>query len=169
MRATRRGKRPDPPMSRRCVQEGRVGTVTARCAILLALTLAVPQTLRAAPGDLAPGAVDPTFGISITPIGSGKAMARALVLQGDGKLVAAGAVTHPITDDDFAVAEFASNNGQYIPVHIPAIGLGTDHINAVVVQSDLKVVVAGWASLFGTDDFALEQLTTDLMLDTTFM
>ena len=60
-------------MSRRCVQEGRVGTVTARCAILLALTLAVPQTLRAAPGDLAPGAVDPTFGISITPIGSGKA------------------------------------------------------------------------------------------------
>ena len=276
-------------MSRRCVQEGRVGTVTARCAILLALTLAVPQTLRAAPGDLAPGAVDPTFGISITPIGSGNAMARALVLQGDGKLVAAGfacngadndfalarfnadgtldttfgmdrngivqldvghgsgdeanavardddqivaagfasphgekefavvrlnsdgqpdnkfgqqqdgtqvvdvsgvgsdssasavivlpdgviiaagAVTHLNTDDDFAVAEFASNNGQYIPVHIPAIGLGTDHINAVVVQSDLKVVVAGWASLFGTDDFALEQLTTDLMLDTTFM
>jgi uncharacterized delta-60 repeat protein len=108
------------------------------------------------------GSPDTSFngsGMVTTAIGSGHDYASALALQPDGKLVAAGESASG-SNFDFALARYnpdgsldTSFNGSGKVT--TAIGSGNDYGNALALQPDGKLVVAGW-SFNGTKvDFAL--------------
>ncbi len=109
------------------------------------------------------GTLDPTFGsrgIALTTIGAGThELADALVLQGDGRLVAAGrAVTEANSDflmvryeaDGTIDASFGTGGKVVTPV-----GDGNDEIHALALLSDGSLLAAGQASNGEDDDFAL--------------
>jgi uncharacterized delta-60 repeat protein len=120
------------------------------------------------------GSLDPTFGtdgkvIDIEDAGE----ARALVLQPDGKLVAAGFSQVGPDFGDFALARYRPDGSLD-----PTFGVGgkvttdfgdQDFAFALVLQSDGKLVAAGTSqSLNVPDDFALARYLLDGSLDPTF-
>ncbi|PYE47913.1 putative Ig domain-containing protein, partial [Deinococcus yavapaiensis] len=121
------------------------------------------------------GTLDTTFGTNgkvTTPIGTSNDIASALVVQSDGKLVAAG-YTYNGSNYDFALVRYNSNGtldttfGSGGKVTTP-IGTSNDFAYALVVQSDGKLVAAGY-TLNGTNyDFALVRYNSNGTLDTTF-
>ncbi len=125
---------------------------------------------RAAPGDL-----DPNFGTDgevITSIGTGNDEAHALAIQPlDGKIVVAGWSEQNGTHD-IALVRYNSNgvvdtgfgtNG----VVTTFIGSGDDEAEAVAIQSDGKIVVAGRTQQ-GTFDIALVRYNSNGVVDTGF-
>jgi uncharacterized delta-60 repeat protein len=113
------------------------------------------------------GTVDPSFGNHgrvITDFAGGADAAHALVIQADGKLVAAGSATLG-TDQDFAIA-------RYHPDGTPDLSFGTggratidiagafDEARALVLQGG-KPVLAGFTFTgdAATGDFALARFT----------
>ena len=123
------------------------------------------------------GSLDPSFGVGgvvTTSIGPGNEEVSAVVLQPDGKLVAAGSASNG-TDRDFALVRYTAT-GKLDPsfgkggtgtVTTP-IGPGGDWAGALVLQPDGKLVVAG-ETFNGTDyDFALVRYTASGKLDPTF-
>jgi uncharacterized delta-60 repeat protein len=134
---------------------------------LLAVWLLVlgPSAARAAPGIL-----DSAFGTGgkvTTDFGGPYDWANALVVQPDGKLVAAGA-----SGDNFALARYNANGtldsafgaGGKVTTDFG----GFDEANALVVQPDGKLVAAGASSAAGTYDFALVRYNANGSLDSTF-
>ncbi len=128
--------------------------------------------VRVLPG----GSLDPTFGsggIVTTPIGSGDDRAEALVVQKDKKIVVAGTSFNG-SDEDFALVRY-DPNGSLDPTFgtggkvVTPIGSGDDRADALVVQSDGKLVAAGHSEGFGSnDDFALVRYNVNGSLDTSF-
>ena len=113
---------------------------------LFALSLLIPVVALAAPGDL-----DSTFngtGIAVTPVPTSDGSASAVVVQTDGKIVAAGSVFNG-SDFDFALVRYdalgvldpAFGGGDGIVT--TAIGPGDDQIEALIQQADGKLVAAG--------------------------
>jgi uncharacterized delta-60 repeat protein len=122
----------------------------------------------------ADGTLDPNFngmGKVTTDIGSGPDITFSVVVQNDGKIVAAG-----FSDNgnwDFAIVRYNANgsldtsfNGTG-KVRTP-IGSGTDYGNDVALQDDGKIIVAGWSSNGSNDDFAVVRYNPNGSLDTTF-
>jgi uncharacterized delta-60 repeat protein len=119
------------------------------------------------------GALDPAFGSDgtvTTAIGSG-AGAFALVLQPDGKLVAAGSSSNG-SQTTFALARYKPDGSLD-----PAFGsdgrvtteIGADAaVHALVLQPDGKLVAAGISANAGRVDFALARYNPDGSLDTSF-
>src|SRR4051812_7886996 len=139
-------------------------------ALLLALNLAL--SAFAAPGDL-----DTNFGTGgkvITDFFGTSDSAYAVVIQSDGKIVAAG-----INDDepsnrlDFALSRYSSNGSLDPSFHTDGkvttdfFG-GDDGAYAVAIQSDGKIVAAGRNGLNNIRDFALARYNSNGSLDTTF-
>jgi uncharacterized delta-60 repeat protein len=116
------------------------------------------------------GTLDPTFGTGGTVIGGVAASVGALVVQADGKLVAAGSVV--VSNNDFALARYNSDG-----TLDTAFGVGGtvttdfagmfDVANALVAQTDGKLVAAG-SAVVSNDDFALARYNSDGTLDTGF-
>ena len=110
------------------------------------------------------GALDTSFdsdGKVITPIGSSSNSAGAIALQPDGKIVVAGRCDNG-GNDDFCLARYQANgtldtsfgsagNGKVIT----SIGSGNDQANALALQPDGKIVVAGVCWNGSNDDFCL--------------
>jgi uncharacterized delta-60 repeat protein len=133
----------------------------------------------ASPGAAAAGDLDPTFdedGMVTTDFGSDAAWAWGIAIQEDGKLVAAGVTYNgpPSDHTDFALVRYNQDGSSDTT-------LGTDgkvttdfagrddEVQAVAIQKDGKIVVAGSAYLAGTLlDFALARYNQDGSLDTTF-
>ena len=122
------------------------------------------------------GSLDTTFGTGgkvVTAIGTDGTGASALVLQPDGKLVAAGTTTSDGSTYDFTVVRYNTNGsldttfGTGGEVTTP-IGTGDNGVSALVRQSDGKLVAAGYATVSGTYDLALVRYNTDGSLDSTF-
>src|SRR5438874_3729611 len=122
------------------------------------------------------GSLDTTFGTGgkiVTAIRTDGTGASALVLQPDGKLVAAGTTTSDGSTYDFTVVRYNTNGsldttfGTGGEVTTP-IGTGDNGVSALVRQSDGKLVAAGYASVSGTYDLALVRYNTDGSLDSTF-
>jgi uncharacterized delta-60 repeat protein len=121
------------------------------------------------------GSLDTTFGTGgkvITPFGQAFVAANALVLQPDGKLVAAGYSGPSDEAFDFALA-------RYLPDGSLDTSFGTDGkvttdlgssdvANALVVQPDGKLVAAGVTGKLAPIDFALVRYLPDGSLDHTF-
>lgn len=148
-------------------------------------------SVRAAPS----GSLDTTFGNNgkVTLFSSTLAdwlQANATAVQSDGKILVAGSVQSPAFSTayttDFFVARFNANGSPdtsfgssgvvsvnfYGLTVLPPERLSEDFANAMVVQPDGKIVVAGFtagSSLNGNrPEFALIRLNTDGSLDTTF-
>ncbi len=100
-----------------------------------------------------------TYGTVSTAIGNGDNKAYAVVIQGDGKITAAG-YSYNGTNDDFALVRYNANGsldttfGTYGTV-TTAIGSGDDRAYAVAIQSDGKIVAAGYSYNGTNNDFAL--------------
>ena len=122
------------------------------------------------------GALDTTFGTGgkvTTAIGSAGAVARAMAVQDDGKIVVAGSSRNVGDTDDFALARYTSagaldttfGTGGKVTT---AIGTGNDYGRAMAVQDDGKIVVAGYSYVGFSSDIALARYTSAGALDTTF-
>jgi uncharacterized delta-60 repeat protein len=119
------------------------------------------------------GSLDRTFGLRgrlRTDLG-GRNRVAALALQPDGKIVAAGTTTLP--GADFALARYDAN-GDLDPtfgtggiVRTDFAG-GFDSANALAIQPDGKLVVAGYAVAEHRVGFALVRYNEDGTIDTTF-
>lgn len=113
------------------------------------------------------GALDPTFsgdGKTTTNLGGFFDKAYALVIQPDGKIVVAGNLGQN-TNSDFGLVRYHPNGtldaafGNGGIATLP-IGSSYDELHALALQSDGKIVAAGFTDN-GTDyDFALARFTT---------
>jgi uncharacterized delta-60 repeat protein len=122
---------------------------------------------------MANGFLDGSFGTGgkVTTSFSGDDRANALVLQTDGKLVAAGVASNGVTGD-FALARFSTGGvldsgfgtGGKVSTDIG----GDDQANAMVLQPDGKLVVAGVTRQGGSGDFALVRYLANGTLDVSF-
>jgi len=122
-----------------------------------------------------PGSLDNTFGTNgkvITPIGTSTDIARAIAVQSDGKIIAAGQSQNGTNPGTFALARYNINgtldntfdgDGK-VTTAIASNGIAF----AVAIQSDGKIVVAGFASNGANNDFALARYNTNGSLDNTF-
>ena len=148
-----------------------VGRLLLLAGALLALVL-IPVAATATPE----GALDPAFGQGgkvTTAFGSAYDAAYAIAVQRDGKLVAAGASGNG-SNYDFALARYNRNgildasfgSGGKVTT---AIGSSHDNGNALVLQPDGKLVVAGYAVLSPSSSaFALARYNPDGTLDPAF-
>jgi uncharacterized delta-60 repeat protein len=121
------------------------------------------------------GTLDTNFsgdGLKMTDFGLGNDYANALVVQPDGRLVAAGSAYNG-TNDDFALARYNADgtldtNFSGDGLKTTDFGTGNDVAKGLVLQSDGKLVAAGYADNGTNDDFALARYHPDGSLDTNF-
>jgi uncharacterized delta-60 repeat protein len=121
------------------------------------------------------GALDPSFGSGAlvdTAIGSGDAIAHAVAIQGDGKIVAAGTV-ETAGNVDMAIVRYnadgtldTSFSGDGIAT--ATVGTGDDVAYDVKIQPDGKIVLCGTAELAGGYDIALVRLLANGSIDNGF-
>jgi uncharacterized delta-60 repeat protein len=123
------------------------------------------------------GTLDTTFGTGgkvTTPVGSDHDAANALVIQSDGRIVAAG-YSYNGSNYDFALVRYNTDGSLDITfgtggkVTTP-VGSGDDVAHSLGIQSDGKILAAGYSfnSSGSKDDFALVRYNTNGTLDTTF-
>lgn len=120
------------------------------------------------------GSLDTTFdgdGKLTTAMGTGGSGAAGVVVQGNGRIVAVGYANNGVRND-FAVARYNANGS--LDTTFSADGKLTTSIGtgsyawAVALQSDGKIVAAGWAVIGATAEFALARYTTAGVPDNTF-
>lgn len=121
------------------------------------------------------GTLDLNFGNSgkvITPIGSYGDAARAVVVQPDGKLVLAGSCYNGAARE-FCLLRYTANGaldvsfGSSGTVITPRSG-GDDFANALALQPDGKLVVAGYCKVAAQFQFCAVRYSSDGTLDATF-
>jgi len=121
------------------------------------------------------GSPDTGFGMDgavITNFGHGVDIAYAVALQPDGKIVAAGHSTNG-SNNDFSMARYNSDGsmdkafGAGGKVRTDFVA-GDDMITSMTLQTDGKIVVAGYALKSTIADFALARYTEDGSLDNSF-
>jgi uncharacterized delta-60 repeat protein len=122
------------------------------------------------------GSLDATFGSGgkvTTAFANVSNAANAVVLQADGKIVAAGFTSNGAGNDDFALARYTTSgsldtsfgSGGKVTTDF---AVSQDRANAVVLQADGKIVAAGFSSSRNPSDFALARYTASGLLDTSF-
>lgn len=123
----------------------------------------------------AAGKPDPTFGsggVVVTSVAGNTDGASGLVLQPDGKIVVVG-TTYNGSSSDVFVMRYAAN-GLLDPAFgifgktITSIGSGYDGANAVALQPDGKIVVAGYSDNPTAPDVAVLRYSSTGVLDATF-
>jgi uncharacterized delta-60 repeat protein len=124
------------------------------------------------------GSLDNTFGINgaiTTDFGNG-AIANAIALQADGKIVLAG-LANTKTANEFGIARYNNNGtpdttfgkqGKLMTI-VPSRPMRNQYIlnaiaNSVALQADNKIVVSGTVSNYLGDDFVLVRYLNDLTL-----
>lgn len=149
---------------------------TFATAIIVSLIMAIGVM-----GQTASGNLDPTFGSAgtvRTDFSGNIDRANAVAIQPDGKIVAAGSsFSSAKTVEDFIVARYNTNgtldkrfgnNGKITTDFFRNV----DQVNALVIQPDGKIVVAGFAQLAGSGGtprvFALARYTSDGRPDNSF-
>ena len=121
------------------------------------------------------GSLDTSFngtGKVTTGIGAGDDGANGLAVQPNGKVVAGG-WTYNGSNYDFALVRYNADGSLDTSFNgtgkvTTAIGAGWDSANALVLQPDGKLVLAGRSNNGANDDFALVRYNADGSLDTSF-
>src|SRR5437764_12802977 len=124
-----------------------------------------------------PGSLDTSFasaGKICFGFGAGQDYGHAVAVQGDGKLVVAGSsgLTNAI-GGNFAVVRYDTNNmldstfGMGGKV-VTSIGSAEAVANAVKIQADNKIVLAGYSGAGTNHDFTLARYNPDGSLDSSF-
>ena len=124
------------------------------------------------------GSLDTSFsddGIQITAIGNGDDEGISVAIQDDGKIVLVGRSFTGFTGSsyDFAIVRYNSDgsldnsfsgNGKLTT----AVGSGKDQATCVAIQTDGKIVVAGYSDNGINEDFALIRYNSNGSLDVSF-
>ncbi|MFH1140349.1 MAG: delta-60 repeat domain-containing protein, partial [Chloroflexota bacterium] len=122
------------------------------------------------------GSLDTSFGTGgkVTTDFGGNSHGLSVAIQGDGRIVVSGnaVVGSP---SDFALARYNANGsldttfgaGGKVTTDFGGAG-GADSGNSVAIQSDGRIVVAGFSNAGGFNDFALARYNANGILDTTF-
>ncbi len=122
----------------------------------------------------AAGVLDTSFngvGYTLTPVGTTSSQAFGVALQSDGKIVVSGQALDG-SNQEVAVARYTT-----VGVLDAAFGVGgiqktsvgtNDSGNAIAIQPDGNIVVAGTATIGGTQEFLVQRYTTAGVLDATF-
>jgi uncharacterized delta-60 repeat protein len=121
----------------------------------------------------ASGVLDATFdgdGRLTTAIGSGFEEALSVIIQGDGRIVAAGRLWG---QDDFAVMRYLSNGSPDTSFGLGGrtfidFGLTGEIARDLLLQTDGKIVVLGSVVRGSATEFAAARLTTSGALDASF-
>jgi uncharacterized delta-60 repeat protein len=142
---------------------------------LLRIGLLLTLCLLARPVVAAPGDLDTTFGTGgqvTTSFSTGIDEGYSVAQQGDGKIVVAG-YTETSTGYAFAVARYQADGS--LDRGFGGTGKVVTHVgpdqsvgNAVAVQADGKIVVAGYSQTGATQNFAVVRYTSTGELDPTF-
>jgi len=119
----------------------------------------------------ADGSLDTGFsgtGIQVTSFSAANDAAMAVAIQTDGKILAAGK-----SDSSFAVARYSSSGVLDATFDTDGLftgsfGNSTSVANAMALQSDGKIIVAGYGYSGTSWDFGVARLTSTGALDTTF-
>jgi uncharacterized delta-60 repeat protein len=126
------------------------------------------------------GSLDTSFDLDgkvTTDFAAGMDAAFAIKLQPDGKIVVAGQSFNGPNSTDFALARYNTNGSLDTTFSTDGklttdISGGSNSASALAIQSDGKIVVAGYVTVAGnsgsSNDFALARYTTTGDLDTTF-
>jgi uncharacterized delta-60 repeat protein len=114
------------------------------------------------------GTWDFPFGIVRTDFGNSNDLGSSVAVQGDGKIVVAGQ-----TNGNFALVRYNTNGTLDTTLNgtgSVAVDFGgsDDSAGALALQSDGKMVLAGWTNNGGGYDFALARLASNGGLDTGF-
>lgn len=121
------------------------------------------------------GSLDTTFGSGgkvVTSVGSGNSFGTAIALQSDGRILVAGGAYNGV-NYDFALVRYLANGaldsnfGTGGKV-LTAIGSDTDSGEAVAVQRNGKIVVAGRSRIGSYYEFSVACFNSDGSLDGTF-
>ena len=123
---------------------------------------ALINLLMACPVAAAAGDLDTSFdsdGKVTTEVGSTNDFARSVAIQSDGKIVAAG-VSYNGNDDVFALVRYNTDGSLDTSFDTDGkvttdFGSANDFARSVTIQSDGKIVVAGYSDDGSNDDFAL--------------
>jgi len=155
-------------------KQTRIGLLRFFTAVVTVAVLFFSITPRQS--EAADGMLDATFGTGgkVTTNFGGSERASAVALQSDGKIVVAGFISSPL-GDDFAVSRHNANGS--LDTSFDGDGKVTtdflgfsDHAEAIAVQPDGKIIVAGSTSISiqGGERFALVRYNPNGSLDTTF-
>ncbi|MBI3300769.1 MAG: hypothetical protein HYZ72_01625 [Deltaproteobacteria bacterium] len=94
-----------------------------------------------------------------------------MAIQSNGKIVVVGS-SDALGTSDFALARYNADGSLDATFGVNGLQItnfgNLEVANAVAIQSDGKIVVAGWTNVFGTFDFALARYNADGSLDATF-
>ncbi|MDD4575593.1 MAG: T9SS type A sorting domain-containing protein [Bacteroidales bacterium] len=141
--------------------------------IILILSFMSTLNLLAQPA----GSLDPSFGNNgkvITSITAGQDHAYGIVVQSDGKIIAAGHSTSTITGKDFAMVRYNADGTLDNTFGINGLvttdlQLGSDDVAySIALQADEKIVLAGYSDNGSNKDAALVRYNTDGIIDSTF-
>jgi uncharacterized delta-60 repeat protein len=121
------------------------------------------------------GTLDNNFGTGgkvTTALGSFGDLAYSMVIQSDGKIILAG-YSDTTNSNFFGLVRYNSDgsldatfgSGGIVTTHV---GLSDDQCYSVALQSDGKIVAAGYSHNGNDDDFALVRYNTNGTLDNTF-
>ncbi|MGH9948315.1 MAG: carboxypeptidase regulatory-like domain-containing protein [Pyrinomonadaceae bacterium] len=126
------------------------------------------------------GILDPTFGnngVVSTPVGSGNAVAQAVAVQPDGKIIAAGFANNG-SNNDFAILRynpdgtlddtFRGDSPIGTGVILTPIGLSDDEAFGITLQDDGKIIAVGQSRNGTKTDVAVVRCNPDGTLDNTF-
>jgi uncharacterized delta-60 repeat protein len=141
--------------------------------VLLAAVL-LAGLIGASPAEAAPGALDPSFGTggTVTTSFGEFADGHAVALQPDGKIVVAG-VSSDSLSFSFAAARYG-RDGSLDPSFgsggkvVTGFGGTHEEANAVAIQPDGKIVLAGGTNSGIEPEFGLIRLRSDGSLDPSF-
>jgi len=133
------------------------------------------------PGDIlldrfnADGSLDNSFdsdGMVVTSIGSGVDACNQAVVQGDGKIIVAGYTTNGSYKD--AVLVRYTSSGVLDPTFntsgklVAATGIKDDEFTSVALQTDGKILAAGYSNNGASQDIVVARYTTAGVLDSSF-
>lgn len=123
------------------------------------------------------GSLDPTFGTAgkvLVSINSGEAKAHSIALQSDGKIIAVGHSTSPLTGKDFTIVRLLSdgtldNTFGINGIVTTDVQLGSeDYAYSVALQADGKIILAGSSDDGVNRNAALVRYNSDGTIDSTF-
>lgn len=121
------------------------------------------------------GTLDSSFdaeGIVTMPLGPGNDEAHAVAIQADGKIVVAGYAGNG-TDADFALVRYQTDGVVDSSFGLDGVvrtdfSMHDDKALAMRLQSDGKIVAAGWSFNGTNEDFAVARYLSSGILDSTF-
>jgi len=121
------------------------------------------------------GSLDTTFGGTgkvLTPVLASNDVVNAVAIQSDGKILAAGSALNGATND-FAIVRYNTDGTLDTTFDtdgkvVTSIIFGDDVVTSMAVQSDGKIVVAGYSIGSGQADSYVLRYNTNGSLDTSF-